>query len=593
MKSFEVTRRQLLLGSLAVFTGPGSSLVAQGVSSRAVKAQPRGKPSGLPFNAAFTDVAAQAGLRSPLIYGAVDRKTYIVETVGCGCAFIDYDNDGWLDIFLLSGQLLENTPQEATNRLYHNNRDGTFTDITDKAGLRRTGWASAVTVGDFNNDGLDDLFITYWGQNVLYRNNGDGTFTDITEKAGLRHDGKRWGSGCCFVDYDRDGHLDLFVANYLEFDPNKVPKPGESAFCNWKGIPVNCGPRGLPPGFVTLYRNNGDGTFTDVSERSGLAKAKGSYCMTTVAADFDNDGWPDIYVACDSTPSFLFKNNHDGTFSDVGLESGVALNEDGMEQAGMGLGIGDLNLDGNLDILKTHFADDTAVLYRNDGKGNYEDITNSAGLGVETRFIGWGAGVFDLDNDGYPDLFWVTGSVYPEVEKALPNYPFKSPRIVFRNLRNGKFEELLGEAGTGVSAEHASRGCAFGDFDNDGDMDVLIMNLNEPPSLLRNDLAGKNRWIKLKLVTGKANRSAIGARAIVRYGGKQQVQEVLSQASFYSANDQRLHFGLGAAEKVDVDIRWLGGKTEHFANVSAGRLVTIKEGAGIISAQPFPATSAS
>ncbi|MBV8811186.1 MAG: VCBS repeat-containing protein, partial [Acidobacteriaceae bacterium] len=401
----KVTRRTLL-GLLGV---PIARAWAQGVSTRSVKAQPRGKFSGLPFHACFTDVAAAAGLNAPLIYGPDDKKNYILETVGCGCAFIDYDNDGWLDIFLLSGTRLENPPETATNRLYHNNRDGTFTDITEKAGLRRTGWASAVAVGDYNNDGFDDLFVTYWGQNVLYRNNGDGTFTDVTEKAGLLHEGTRWGSGCSFVDYDRDGHLDLVVANYLEFDMRRVPKPGESAFCNWKGLPVNCGPRGLPPGYVSLYHNNGNGTFRDVSERSGMVKAKGSYCMTTVAADFDNDGWPDIYVACDSTPSFLFKNNHDGSFSEVGLENGVALNEDGMEQAGMGLGIGDYNLDGSLDILKTHFADDTAILYRNDGKGSFEDVTNSAGLGVETRFLGWGAAIFDPDNDGYPDLFWVTG----------------------------------------------------------------------------------------------------------------------------------------------------------------------------------------
>ncbi len=582
-----MTRREVLAVSLAASVMPINLGYGQGVSGRAVKAQPRGKPSGIPFNAGFTDIASQAGLREPLIYGGAEKKTYILETVGCGCAFIDYDNDGWLDIFTLSGQLLENTPQTATNRLYHNNRDGTFTDITDKAGLRRTGWASAVTVADFNNDGHDDLFVTYYGQNVLYRNNGDGTFTDITEKAGLIHPAKRWGSGCCFVDYDRDGKLDLFVANYLDFNPDKVPKPGESTFCNWKGVPVNCGPRGLPPGYVTLYHNNGDGTFTDVSEKSGLPKVKGSYCMTTVAADFDNDGWPDIYVACDSTPSFLLKNNHDGTFTDVGLESGVALNEDGMEQAGMGLGIGDVYLRGNLDILKTHFADDTAILYRNDGKGSFEDVTNSAGLGVETRFIGWGAGIFDLDNDGYPDLFWVTGSVYPEIERALPNYPFKSPRIVFRNLRNGKFEELLGEAGTGVSAEHASRGCAFGDFDNDGDMDLLIMNMNEPPSLLRNDLSGKNHWIKVKLVGTTSNRSAIGSRVTARYGDKEQIQEVLSQASFYSANDQRLHFGLGPVDKVDFEIRWPSGKSEKLAAVDADRLLIIKEGAGIVSAQAF------
>ncbi len=578
-----LTRRTLL----GLMGAPVVGAWAQGVSSRGVKAQPRGKPSGLPFNACFTDIAESAGLRAPLIYGDPDHKTYILETVGCGCAFIDYDADGWLDVFLLCGTRLGGAPEGATNRLYHNNRDGTFTDVTDKAGLRHTGWASSVCVGDYNNDGFDDLFITYFGQNVLYRNNGDGTFTDVTEKAGLLHAGNLWGSGCTFVDYDRDGKLDLCVANYLEFDINKIPKPGESGYCNWKGIPVNCGPRGLPPGAMLLYRNNGDGTFKDISVPSGLSKAKGSYCMTTVAADFDNDGWPDIYVACDSTPSFLFKNNHDGTFTDVGLESGVALNEDGMEQAGMGLGIGDYNLDGNLDILKTHFADDTAVLYRNDGKGSFEDVTNSAGLGVETRFISWGAAIFDPDNDGYPDLFWVTGSVYPEIEKALPNYPFKSPRIVFRNLKNGKFEELLDQAGPGIAALHASRGCAFGDFDNDGDVDILAMNLNEPPSLLRNDVTGNNHWIKVKLVGTKSNRSAIGARVTAHYGGKVQVQEVLSQASFYSANDLRLHFGLGSVVKVDLDIRWPNGGTERIANVAADRLVTVKEGAGVVKAEAF------
>ena len=563
----------------------------QGVSTRAVKAQPRGKASGLPFNACFTDVAAEAGLHAPLIYGPDDKKTYIVETVGCGCAFIDFDNDGWLDIFTLSGTRFEGPPAGTTNRLYKNNRNGTFTDVTEKAGLTKVGWASAVAVGDYNNDGFDDLFVTYWGQNLLYRNNGDGTFTDVTEKAGLLHEGTKWGSGCSFVDYDRNGLLDIAVANYLQFNPNKIPKPGESSFCNWKGIPVNCGPRGLPPGDMLLYHNNGDGTFTDVSEKSGIAKAKGSYCMTVAAADFDNDGWPDIYVACDSTPSFLFKNNHDGTFTDVGLETGVALNEDGMEQAGMGLGIGDFNLDGNLDILKTHFADDTAVLYRNDGKGNFEDVTNSSGLGVETRFISWGAGMFDLDNDGYPDLFWVTGSVYPEIEKQLPNYPFKSPRIVFRNLRNGKFEELLDQAGPGIGAQHASRGCAFGDFDNDGDMDVLIMNLNEPPSLLRNDVKGDSRWVKVKLIGTKSNKSAIGARVTAHYGGKMQVQEVLSQASYYSANDLRLHFGLGMADKVDLDVRWPNGAMEKLANVAVNRLHTVREGGGIVKSDVFGSSS--
>jgi len=381
--------------------------------------------------------------------------------------------------------------------------------------------------------------------------------------------------------------LDLFVDSYLQFDMRAIPKPGENSNCNWKGVPVNCGPRGLPPGSVALYKNNGDGTFTDVSAAAGFSKANGSYPMTAVAADFDNDGWPDIYVACDSTPSFLFRNNHDGTFTDIALESGVALNEDGMEQAGMGVGVGDYNLDGNLDIFKTHFADDTNILYRNNGKASFDDMTIRAGLGVETRFVGWGAGIVDLDNDGNPDLFLVTGSVYPEIEKRLPAYAFKTPRVVFRNLGNGKFEELIEQAGPGIAAVHTSRGCAFGDFDNDGDLDILIVNLNEPPSLLRNDVSGKHHWLKVKLIGVKSNRSAIGARVTAIYGEKRQAQEVLSQASFYSANDLRLHFGLGDAATADLEIRWPNGVLEKISKVAADHLVWIKEGAGVIKTEKF------
>jgi hypothetical protein len=304
--------------------------------------------------------------------------------------------------------------------------------------------------------------------------------------------------------------------------------------------------------------------------------------MTAVAADFDNDGWPDIYVACDSSPSFLFRNNHDGTFTEVGLEAGVALNEDGTEQAGMGLGIGDFNLDGSLDIFKTHFADDTNILYRNDGKGYFDDVTVAAGLGVETRFVGWGAGIVDLDNDGLPDLFVVTGGVYPEVAARLPSYPMKTPRVIFRNLGGGRFEELIEGAGGGIAEAHCSRGCAFGDFDNDGDVDVLVVNLNEPPSLLRNDCAAEHHWLKVKLVGSKSNRGAIGARVTARYGGRVQAQEVLSQSSFYSSSDPRLHFGLGASAIADLEIRWPNGNKEMVERVAADQLVVIREGAGIV-----------
>jgi hypothetical protein len=579
-----ITRRALL-ALLASSAAPAA--FGQGISSRGVKAQPRGKPSGRPFLSRLTDVARQAGLTHPVVYGGVDTKHYILEVVGCGVAFIDYDNDGWQDLFVLSGTRLDGDPADATNRLYKNNRNGTFTDVTEQAGLRRTGWASAVTVGDYDNDGFDDLFITYYGRNVLYRNNGNGTFSDVTEKAGLAQEAVRYGSGCTWVDYDRDGHLDLFVATYLNTTLEKLPKPGENPDCTWKGLPVNCGPRGLPTGYVQLFRNNGDGTFKDVSRESGVATASRSYPMTAVAADVDNDGWPDIYVACDSTPSWLFRNQGDGTFREEGLQRGAALSEDGLEQAGMGLGVGDYDLDGSLDILKTHFSDDTNVLYRNDGKGNFDDFTLRAGLGVETRFVGWGAGIVDLDNDGHPDLFLVTGSVYPEIEQKVPAYPFRTPRLVFRNLGEGRFEELIDEAGPGVAATHTSRGCAFGDFDNDGDMDVVVINMNEPPSLLRNDVTGGGHWLKVLLEGTKSNRSAIGARVTARYGGRIQAQEVMAQASFYSVNDRRLHFGLGEATAADLTIRWPSGATETVPNVAADHLVVIREGAGILSRQRF------
>ena len=579
-----VTRRAFMRLSLASAAASVAAerLLAQGIASHTAKPLARPAPSGRPFPARFVDVASTAGLTAPVVYGAREGQKYILEAVGCGCAFIDYDNDGWMDIFLLSGTRLEGDPEGATNRLYRNNRDGTFTDVTQNAGLTAVGWASGVCVGDYNNDGFEDLFCTYFGQNRLYRNNGDGTFTDATKAAGLLTTETRWGAGCSFVDYNRDGHLDLFVSNYVNFSLAHAPVPGANTNCNWKGIPVICGPRGLPPSTHALYRNNGDGTFADVSRESGIAAATKTYGMTVVAADFDEDGWPDIYVASDSTPSLLFINNHDGTFREEGIVRGVALSEDGAEQAGMGIGIGDYDLDGHLDLFKTHFADDANGLYHNDGAGLFDDVTRASRIGVETRYVGWGAGIVDLDNDGYPDLFMVSGNVYPDVERKLPMYASRTPRAVFRNLGNRTFEELQEQAGPGVTAAHCSRGCAFGDFDNDGDVDVLVVNLNEPPSLLRNDVTGSGHWIKVKLEGVKSNRSGIGARVIVHAGERVQAQAVVSQSSFYSSNDPRLHFGLASAATVSIEIFWPSGAREVLQRVEANQLVTVREGAGIV-----------
>jgi enediyne biosynthesis protein E4 len=576
-----LTRRTFVRLSVgSALTTSAIRIWAQGVATHIAKPVPRPRPSGRPFNAHFVDVASAAGLRNPVVYGGEESKKYILEATGCGCAFLDYDNDGWIDIFLLSGTRLDGNPPKATNRLYKNNRDGTFTDVTEKSGLQAVGWACGVCVGDYDNDGFDDIFCTYFGQNRLYHNNGDGTFSDVTKTAGLWNDLPRWGAGCAFLDYNRDGHLDLFVSNYVRFSIEHAPVPGANTNCNWKGIPVECGPRGLPTGRHSLYRNNGDGTFTEVSAQAGISKATETYGMTVVAADFDEDGWTDIYVACDSTPSLLFMNNHDGTFREEGVLRGVALSDDGMEQAGMGIGIGDYNVDGHLDLFKTHFADDANVLYRNDGRGSFDDETRTSRVGVETRYVCWGAGITDLDNDGLPDLFMVTGNVYPEVEKKLPQYANKTPRAVFRNLGKGIFEEIIEAAGPGVVAAHCSRGCAFGDFDNDGDVDVLILNLNEPPSLLRNDVQGKANWLKVRLEGVKSNRSAIGARVLLHYGAGVQAQAVVSQSSFYSCNDFRLHFGLGSSTAADLEVFWPSGLHEKFGQMPVNQLVTIKEAVG-------------
>jgi len=560
-------------------------LLGQGMATRNIRPQARAKRSGLPFDAKFTDIAHQAGLVAPSIYGSVATKKHILEAVGCGIAFFDFDQDGWLDILVLGGTRFGAAPAGAGNRLYKNNRDGTFSDVTAKSGLARPGWVSGVAIGDYNNDGIDDLFLTYYDRNVLFRNNGDGTFTDVTREAGLLLDRPQWSTGSTFVDYDRDGNLDLFFTTYVDLDTGANIPSG----CDWKGIAVHCGPRDLPMGRCYLFHNDGRGRFSDVSKEAGVDRARG-YGFTAVAADFDNDGWPDIYVACDSTPSLYFRNRHDGTFAEEGLERGVALSEDGAEQAGMGIAAGDYRLDGTLGILKTHFADDTSVLYENNGKGEFTDVTLKSGLGVETRFVCWGAGIVDLDNDGLPDLFIAAGQVFPELERHAP-FPYKNPRILFRNLGGGKFEELFDEAGPAIAAPHSSRGCAFGDFDNDGDIDIVIMNMNEPPSLLRNDCSGRNHWLKVQLEAAGSHRTAIGARVTAYYGERSQVQELLSQSSFLSVNDKRLHFGLGAETSARLEVRWMNGRTVVLPEIAANHLVIIREGAGVVRTLRPPFTA--
>ena len=550
-------------------------------------------PSAKPFSH-FVDVAEQAGLTKVMFYGEGPKATYITEIMGGGCAFFDYDNDGWMDIYILGGRRLESIPPGASNRLYHNNRDGTFTDVTEHAGLLDAGWAVGVCVGDYNNDGFEDLYVTYFGQNRLYRNNGNGTFTDVTAQVGLATTATRFGSGCTFVDYNRDGWLDLFVSNYADVDLATLPTPSlQRPNCNFEGVPVNCGPSGLPLPTHALYRNNGNGTFTDVSKESGVAAMRGSYGLTACAFDADEDGWPDIFVACDTTPSLLLMNNHDGTFREEALLRGLALSDNGKEMAGMGVGIGDYDCDGRLDIVRTHYMNQATGLYHNIGKGNFEDVTVRSGLIHERRFVSWGTGLFDLDNDGNPDILWVTGQVYPELEPVLPQYPRRGPRIVFRNQGNGTFTELDDSIEPALAARHVSRGCAFGDFDNDGDLDIVIMNQNEPPSLLRNDAPPGNHWIKVRLHGTKSNRSALGARVVVREGSRTQVLEVMSQSSYVSSNDPRLHFGLGSTTSVDIEVRWPLGLTEVHKNVAVDQLITLYEGQAEMKAEKLiPASAA-
>jgi hypothetical protein len=506
---------------------------------------PRGKPSGRPFSR-FADVSRAAGLTTPIRCGGVADTLYLTETSSGGVAFTDLNNDGRPDLFFTGG------PEDG-NLLYLNRGSLPFENVSEKAGIRKPGWASGVAAGDYDGDGDLDLLVTYWKHVALFANQGDAVFDDVSARSGLPVE-PLWYSGATFLDYDRDGDLDLFLATYAGFDPAAVPKPGENPNCNWKGIAVPCGPRGLPTGRRFLLRND-KGRFTDVTARSGIDAKASCYGMTAVSFDLDGDGWGDVYLACDSTPSLLYLNNRDGTFREEALERGLALSDDGREQAGMGVAVGDINGDGHADLLKTHFADDVHALYRNSGKNDFTDIAVSAGLGVETRMVGWGAGIEDFDNDGWPDLFIATGNVYPNTEASLPSYPYRTPPLLFRNLGGGeKFEQLEGaQAGEGLGVRASSRGAAFADYDNDGDMDVALWNRNATPTLLRNEAPASNRWIRVT--------APLGSRVTLRYGGRAQVRHVLSQTSFYSVNDFRRHFGVGPSVKAaQVTVRYPDGQ---------------------------------
>ena len=539
-----------------------------GIASGNVAAVPRPAPSGKPFLASFTDVAAQSGLTSPFIQGHPTQKKYIIEATGAGAAFIDFDNDGLLDIFLVNGSQRE--PTAARSRLYRNSGDGKFVEVP---GVGRSGWGNGVCAGDYDNDGNTDLYVTYWGLNSLLRNKG-GKFEDVAAGSGIAGPKDEWSTGCTFLDYDRDGLLDLFVASYVAFDWKKTPGPGQFPYCMYKDRRVYCGPRGLPHGTMTLYRNRGDGTFEDVSSK--IRGATPCYAFTATAADLNGDGWTDIYVACDSTPSLYFRNNRGGTFSELATEAGIAYNEHGAEQAGMGVAIADYDRNGTLDVTKTNFIHDYPNLYRNVGKGIFEDAALTAGLGVNPHYVLWGTALEDFDNDGLRDLFQVSGHVFT----GIPGEPWAGPRLLYRNLGGGRFEDVSALAGPAIGAQHPSRGAAFGDFDNDGDMDVVIVNMNQPPSLLRNDLKSNRSWVQLRLRGTKSNRSAIGAVATLYAGGGKQTATVLSQSSYLSVNDLRLHFGLGEDSAVErVEVQWPSGAREDYTNVKVNAVNELVEGA--------------
>ena len=500
-----------------------------------------------------------------------------------GVAMFDYDNDGDLDLYLVNALTVDlvKTKAKTKSELYRNDGNGKFTEVGQKAGVSDIGWGMGVAVGDYNNDGFEDLYVSCLGPDHLLKNNGNGTFTDVTAKAGVND--PRWTTGASFIDYDNDGDLDLFVTNYVDFDINNLPEFGLGKTCTYKSIPVQCGPRGLKGAGDSLFRNNGDGTFTDVSKQAGVMDENGFYGLGILTGDFDDDGLTDIFVANDSTPNFHYRNKGNGTFEEIGFSAGTAVNENGSEQGSMGVTAGDYDHDGKLDIFITNFADEYNTLYHNDGKNSFTDLSYAAKVAaVSLPYVGWGTKFFDFDNDGWVDIFVANGHVYPQ----LPGY--RQPRLLYRNNRDSTFTEISAEFGNVLTENRASRGVAFGDIDNDGDVDLLIADLDGPPQLLRNDGGNANDSILVKLVGVKSNRSGIGARVTVVSGDLSQIDEVRSGDSYISQSDLRLHFGLEKRSKVDsIQVRWPSGAVDKISGVGVNRIVTIKEGQGKVDEKEF------
>jgi hypothetical protein len=532
----------------------------------------------------FVDVARQAGIHDLYVCGGEKTKKYLLETLGSGVALFDFDRDGNIDAFFANASTLEGFPKgkQPTNHLYRNQGNGTFKDVTQEAKLVASGWGQGVCVGDYDNDGFDDLFVTYYGHNILYHNQGDGTFIDVTRKAGLYKEQIRWSTGCALLDYDNDGHLDLFIANYVIFDKENTPLPGVNNNCLWRGVPVLCGPRGLPGDTNLLFHNNGDGTFSDVSERSGILAPGAHYSLSVTTLDFDKDGWTDIYVAVDSQGSLLYHNRGNGTFEEIAVVTGVAYGEDGREQAGMGTAAGDFDGNGYLDLVKTNFANDTSNLYRNNADGTFEDYTHASGLGQIRKYLGWGAAFLDYDNDSWPDILLVNGHTYPEVEGKVPDQEFRQSRVLYRNQSGRRFVNVSATSGPGITDQRSSRGMAVGDFDNDGDVDVFISNIGDTPSLLRNEGGNRQNFLSLYLIGTQSNRNGIGAKVYVTSGNRTQYTEVRSGSSFLSHNDFRLHFGVGDAKTIDlIRIEWPSGIKQELNKIQPNQFLTITEpGAG-------------